>query len=137
MSFPGPYRPVKVEYDSEDNWDSNQGTQGVNLTSNDMDVSQVQALIESALAQQERQFQAQLNTMNEHLQRISIEVPRVITYERITANPAIACDLSLDIINRYRNLVILRKNTCRGGRQPPTHMQFLDHIMEAMSIIKL
>lgn len=36
--------------------------------------------------------------MNEHLQRISIEVPQVITYERITANPAIACDLSLDII---------------------------------------
>lgn len=48
MSFPAPYRPVKVEYDSEDTWDSNQDTQGVNLTMNDMDVNQVQALIESA-----------------------------------------------------------------------------------------
>lgn len=98
MSFPGPYRPVKVEYDSENSWDSNQDTQGVNLTTNDMDVNQVQALIESALAQKDGRFQAQLNTMNKHLQRISIEVPQVITYERITANPAIACDLSLDII---------------------------------------
>ena len=83
MSWAGAYREIKIEYDSEDNWEPDsindcQTQAPINLA---MDANHVQALIANAvsqaLAQQEENFQSRFNAMQDQIKNLSVETPQI------------------------------------------------------------
>lgn len=108
MSWACTYRDIKVEYESEDSWEEELASpiEDQPLASppinSIMDPVQIQALVENAvrqaLAQQQSQFQTQINSLAARVQSLQVEAPQIITYEKVTVNPEVRCDLPLDII---------------------------------------
>lgn len=88
MSWAGTYRNVKVEYDSEDSWEEEQASPIVDQPlasppiNSTMDPAQIQALLNNAvrqaLAQQQSQFQTQINSLAARVQSFQVEAPQII-----------------------------------------------------------
>lgn len=89
------WREAKAHYDSEEHSDEESYC-------GKMDPAQVKALVDSALALQERrlgeQFNDQLSVLKGQLDTMKIKVPQVEVYNRIKIDPSIKCEVKLDII---------------------------------------
>lgn len=100
MSLPGPYREIKREYFSDEDWDSNSEASLENTA--DMNPEQIQTLISQALAQQEvrlrEEFDARLNSVNQRVNSLRLEAPQVEAYQRISIDPDVGCSISLDCV---------------------------------------
>jgi len=100
MSFPGPYRKTKREWesDSEEEFVRETLRNPVALTENN-----TYTIIQAALSNQEQrlkaEFAGQINLVNQQIKNLRVEAPEVESYQRVAVKPgATPCDTPLHIV---------------------------------------
>lgn len=103
------YRNIKIEYDSDEEQEI--GFRPGSNSQLGMEPALLKALIEgavnSALLEQERrlkdEFRAELETVRGQVNALRIETPQVETYQRVTIDPSVGCEVKLDIVKSVPN----------------------------------
>lgn len=105
-------REIKQEYDSDDSlYDELNTSQVTQVTvqqesTMNIDANQLSAIIDgavrSALAEQEnrlkQEFRAEVDAIKQQVNSLQIDTPQVEVYSRISIDPAVRCEVKLDIV---------------------------------------